>query len=99
MRLGVTPTTPLLINGLLKMTQKTENYGFLALLLKFILFFVNQLIMSPFREFEVGVFVPSSLTEDGFLNGCELVFKGISTDGRDYHTEMNSIIFEKWVNE
>jgi hypothetical protein len=37
--------------------------------------------------------------EDGFLNGCELVFKGISTDGRDYHTEMNSIIFEKWVNE
>ena len=26
MRLGVTPTTPLLINGLLKMTQKTENY-------------------------------------------------------------------------
>jgi hypothetical protein len=30
--------------------------------LKFILFFVNQLIMSPFREFEVGVFVPSSLT-------------------------------------
>jgi hypothetical protein len=46
--------------------------------------------MSPFREFEVG---------DGFLNGCELVFKGISTDGRDYHTEMNSKIFEKWVNE
>jgi hypothetical protein len=37
--------------------------------------------------------------EDGFLNGCELVFKGISTDGRDYHTEMNSIIFEKWVND
>lgn len=37
--------------------------------------------------------------EDGFLNGCELVFKGISTDGRDYHTEMNSKIFEKWVNE
>jgi transposase len=31
--------------------------------------------------------------------GCELVFKGISTDGRDYHTEMNSKIFKKWVNE
>ena len=37
--------------------------------------------------------------EDGFLNGCELVFKGISTDGSDYHTEMNSKIFEKLVNE
>ena len=37
--------------------------------------------------------------EDGFLNGCELVFKGISTDGREYHNEMNSKIFEKWVNE
>ena len=37
--------------------------------------------------------------EDGFLNGCELVCKGISTDGRYYHTEMNSKIFEKWVNE
>jgi hypothetical protein len=37
--------------------------------------------------------------EDGFLNGCELVFKGISTDGRDYHNEMNSKIFEKCVNE
>jgi hypothetical protein len=26
-------------------------------------------------------------------------FNGISTDGRYYHAEMNSKIFEKWVNE
>ena len=37
--------------------------------------------------------------ENGFLPGCDLVFKSISTDGRDYHTEMNSKIFEKWVRE
>jgi hypothetical protein len=34
-----------------------------------------------------------------FCQPSELVFKGISTDGRDYHTEMNSKIFKKWVNE
>ena len=33
--------------------------------------------------------------EKGFLPGCDLVFKGTSTDGRDYHTEMNSKIFEQ----
>jgi len=37
--------------------------------------------------------------EYGFLNGCELIFKGINTDGRDYHTEVNSKMFDKWVNE
>jgi hypothetical protein len=37
--------------------------------------------------------------ENGFLPGCDLVFKSISTDGRDYHTEMNAKIFEKWVKE
>lgn len=37
--------------------------------------------------------------ENGFLPGCDLVFKSISTVGRDYHTEMNSKIFEKWVKE
>jgi hypothetical protein len=30
-----------------------------------------------------------------FLPGCELVFKTLSTDGRDYHSEMNSVIFNK----
>jgi transposase len=33
------------------------------------------------------------------LPGCELVFKTLSTDGRDYHSEMNSVIFNKWVEE
>jgi hypothetical protein len=32
----------------------------------------------------------------GFFPGCELVFKTLSTDGRDYHSEMNSVIFNKW---
>ena len=35
----------------------------------------------------------------GFLNGCELVFKTLHTDGRDYHSEMNAMIFNKWVEE
>jgi hypothetical protein len=34
-----------------------------------------------------------------FLPGCELVFKTLSTDRRDYHSEMNSVIFNKWVEE
>ena len=34
-----------------------------------------------------------------FLPGCELVFKTLSTDGRDYHFETNSVIFNKWVEE
>ena len=33
----------------------------------------------------------------GFLPRCKLLFKSHSTDGRDYHTEMNSQIFEHWV--
>jgi hypothetical protein len=35
----------------------------------------------------------------GFLPRCELVFKTLSTDGRDYLSEMNSVIFNKWVEE
>ena len=37
--------------------------------------------------------------ENGFLPGCDLFFKSISTDGRDNHREMNAKIFEKWVKE
>ncbi|CAG2246402.1 unnamed protein product [Mytilus edulis] len=37
--------------------------------------------------------------ETGFLKGCDLVFKGMSTDGRDYHTEMNGKVFEQWVEK
>lgn len=33
----------------------------------------------------------------GFLPSCKLLFKSISTDGRDYHTEMNATIFEDWL--
>ena len=35
----------------------------------------------------------------GFLPGCKLVFKTLSTDGRDYHSEMNYVIFNKWVEK
>jgi hypothetical protein len=35
--------------------------------------------------------------EKGFLTGCVFVFKSISTNGRDYHTEMNANLFEKWI--
>ena len=35
--------------------------------------------------------------EKGFLPGCDLVFKSISTDGKDYHTEMNAKSFEKLI--
>ena len=33
----------------------------------------------------------------GFLPGCELVFKSLSTDGRDYHKEMNATVFMDWT--
>ena len=33
----------------------------------------------------------------GFLPDCKLLFKSVSTDGRDYHTEMNGTVFENWV--
>ena len=35
--------------------------------------------------------------EKGFSPGCDLVFKSISTDGRDYHTEMNAKSLEKLI--
>ena len=39
------------------------------------------------------VILNAGCKEKGFLPGCGLVFKSISTDGRDYHTEMNGTIF------
>ena len=35
----------------------------------------------------------------GFLPGCELLFRSKSTDGRDYHTEMNSTVFIDWTKK
>ena len=35
----------------------------------------------------------------GFIPECKLLFKSHSTDGRDYHTEMNSVVFENWLKE
>ena len=36
-------------------------------------------------------------TSYGFLPDCLLLYKSHSTDNRDYHTEMNSVVFEDWV--
>ena len=33
----------------------------------------------------------------GFSPDCQLLFQSHSADGRDYHTEMNSTIFEDWI--
>ena len=33
----------------------------------------------------------------GFIPDCKLLFKSNSTDGRDYHTEMNGDTFENWL--
>jgi len=35
-------------------------------------------------------------SKNGFLSGCELVFRGKNIEN-DYHTEMNSTVFEDWV--
>ena len=35
--------------------------------------------------------------DGGFLEGCECVFTSQHLDGRDYHSEMNSDIFEDWL--
>ena len=37
--------------------------------------------------------------KDGFVPDTSLVFKSISTDNRDYHTEMNSEVFENWMKD
>jgi transposase len=34
---------------------------------------------------------------NGLVNGAELVFQAKSTDGRDYHTEMNGQVFREWM--
>jgi hypothetical protein len=34
----------------------------------------------------------------GFLQGAELMYKAVSASG-DYHGQMNSINFEKWIRE
>lgn len=34
---------------------------------------------------------------NGLVNDAELIFQAKSTDGRDYHTEMNGRIFRDWI--
>ena len=36
---------------------------------------------------------------NGFIPECELVFKSQYIDGRDYHSEMNAVVFTKWIHE
>ena len=51
----------------------------------------------PFSKGERVVVVHAG-SEEGFIQGAELVFKAHSASG-DYHDEMNSINFLKWLNE
>ena len=37
--------------------------------------------------------------KQGFIPDCKLLFKSNSTDGRDYHTEMNGDTFEYWLKD
>jgi hypothetical protein len=37
-------------------------------------------------------------SKNGFLEGAELIFK-VRTANADYHGQMNSVNFEKWLNE
>lgn len=38
-----------------------------------------------------------AIQDGGFVPNCMLLFKATSTDGRDFHTEMNATVFENWV--
>ena len=51
----------------------------------------------PTRRGERLILLHAIDKNQGFLPGCQLLFKSISTDGRDYHTEMNGVIFEDWL--
>ena len=38
-----------------------------------------------------------AISKDGFVPNGELLFQAYGTDGRDFHTEMNSAVFENWI--
>ena len=35
-----------------------------------------------------------AMTNNGFVPGCQLLFRGHSTDGCDYYEEMNAMVLE-----
>ena len=35
--------------------------------------------------------------DGGFVEGCDAVFTSVHVDGRDYHSEVNSDVFEDWL--
>ena len=39
-----------------------------------------------------------AMSNEGFIPNCELLFQAHSTDGRDFHSEMNATVFENWVS-
>lgn len=51
----------------------------------------------PLNKGQRLVILHAGSKELGFIPNCDLVFKSKSIDGRDYHTEMNGLIFEDWV--
>ena len=38
-------------------------------------------------------------SKEGFVENCSLVFESKANDGRDYHSEMNTNIFQRWTKE
>jgi hypothetical protein len=41
------------------------------------------------------IFLHAGTRSEGLIDGCDLVFLAISTDG-DNHQEMNSVVFLEW---
>ncbi|XP_067654452.1 uncharacterized protein [Haliotis asinina] len=50
----------------------------------------------PFGKGERLIVLHAGCKSRGFLPGCSLVFKAKSKDNRDYHTEMNEMVFLGW---
>ena len=40
-----------------------------------------------------------AIQENGFVPNSMLLFKATSTDGLDFHSEMNAAVFENWVEK
>ena len=64
--------------------------------------FLNTDVLKFRHKITVHIFAGLSyymldVKKKGFLPGCDLIFKSEHNDGRDYHSEMNSNIFMKWI--
>lgn len=51
----------------------------------------------PLGKGERLIILHAGCASQGFLPGCDLVFRAKAKDNRDYHTEMNGDVFFEWV--